>query len=80
MTPPSLDLDPVARELVTLYRHAVGGASRDDASAAAHSLSRALEAIQRAKRSLRPESAYEIALADIADARRAMVRLASVSS
>ena len=72
------DLDAIATELVTLYRHAVRSAAADDATSAAVSLGRALDAIQRVKRSLHPEMAYETAMSDIADARQAMARLGGV--
>lgn len=69
------DLDVIARELVHLYRQVVKSAPADAAGAAALSVGRALEAIQRAKRSIHPENAYQLAIADITDARAAMVRL-----
>lgn len=72
---PAPELDPIATELVVLYRRAVRVAPAEAAAAAALILGRALEAIQRAKRSLHRENAYEIAMANIADARRAMERL-----
>lgn len=72
---PAPELDPIANDLVALYRRAVRLAPAEAAAEAALTLGRALEAIERAKRSLRWESAYEIAIADIADARRAMDRL-----
>ena len=72
------DLDAVAIELVALYRQAVRHAPGEAAGAAGLSLSRALEAIQRAKRSTHPENAYEIAHADIADARLALVQLGAI--
>jgi hypothetical protein len=69
------ELDVIAKELVDLYRQVVRSAPADAAGAAAVSVGRALEAIQRAKRSIHPENAYQLAIADITDARAAVVRL-----
>lgn len=74
--PLAVELESAAAELVASYREAVGaGAPNDVAYAAALCLGRALEAISRAKRSLHPETAWEIAVADVAVARKAMQRL-----
>lgn len=72
------DLDAIAIELVVLYRQAVRHAPGEAAGAAGLRLGRALEAIQRAKRSAHPENAYEVARADIADARLALVQLGAI--
>ena len=71
------DLDALGAELVTRYRQAVSRASGEDAASAALLVSRALEAIQRAKLSLHAENAYETAIADITDARNAVTRLST---
>jgi len=74
--PSTSELDAIANELVTVYREAIrSGAPGEAANMAALSLGRALEAIGRAKRSLHPETAYEVAVADIADAREAVSRI-----
>jgi hypothetical protein len=74
--PLAAELESAAAELVASYREAVrSGAPDKAANAAALCLGRALEAIGRAKRSLHPETAWEVAVADVAVARRAMERL-----
>jgi hypothetical protein len=75
MSETTADLDASVRELVVLYRQAVRTGSGDAAGSAALSLGRALDAVQRARRSVHPEAACELAAADIADARTAMSRL-----
>jgi hypothetical protein len=75
MSETTTDLDASVRELVVLYRQAVRGGSAEAAGSAALSLGRALDAIQRARRSVHPEAASDLAAADIADAREAMARL-----
>lgn len=74
--PLAVELESAAAELVASYREAVRlGAPNDVAGSAALSLGRALEAIGRAKRSLHPETAWEVAVTDVAEARKAMQRL-----
>ena len=75
---PSSDLDAIATELVALYRQAARNAPADAARSAALSLGRALAAIQRVKRSSHPDSAYAIAMTDVAEARSALARFVIV--
>jgi hypothetical protein len=77
---PSLpsDLDAIATELVVLYRQAARNAPADAARSAALSLGRALAAIQRVKRSSHPDSAYALAMSDVAEARSALAQFGIV--
>ena len=78
--PLAVELESAAAELVASYREAVrSGAPNDAAHSAALCLGRALEAIGRAKRSLHPETAWEVAVADVDDARKAMKRISEGS-